>query len=113
MGSRKVNLDVLLAPSPLDVCLGIWARWNALADHQVSHGVANEQDVKEFMRVGEAVDSKVNAMARVHWWAIYRSRGICTAWIFKETVFADALAEAEKILEEKLRKHDDTKKYFN
>ena len=113
MGARKVDLDVLHQMTPMDVCLNIWARWNSLADYQVSTGAGNEQDVKEFMRTGEAVECMINSLSRCQWWAIRKSKGICTAWIFKDTIFADALAEAEAVLDPLMRKHVATRRYFH
>lgn len=111
--ARKIEIKMQPAQCPLDVCLDIWARWSTLSDYQVTTGCANEQDIKDFMRAGEAVEAMINSLTRCQWWAIRKSKGICTAWIFNDTIFADVLCEAEAILEPKMRKHIATRRYFN
>jgi hypothetical protein len=98
---------------PVDKVLDIWADYLRLRDSNEPGGYSNPQDVKDFMRLGEAVEAMVNDLRRHQWWAIRKSRGICTQWIFKDAIYEDALAEAKKKLEEKMRTHIATSKYFN
>ncbi len=108
-----LELEAFQRKDPVDMCLDLWARWNALADHQVSAGHGNPQDTKEFMQAGEAIEAMINGLARREWWAIRKARGICTVWIFKDEYYQDALAEALDILEPKLRMHIATRKFFD
>ena len=111
--ANEIEVRVQPVKKPLDVCLDIWARWSALSDYQITSGCANEQDTKEFMQAGEAIEAMVNSLSRRKWWAIKKSKGICTAWIFNDEVFADVLQEAEALLEPKMRNHVATRRYFN
>lgn len=113
MGIMAMESDAVHEVAPLDVCLNIWARWNSLADYQITSGEGNQQDTKEFMQAGEAIEVMINSLSRMQWWAIRKSKGICTAWIFKDVHFATALAEAEAVLEPKLRKHVATRRHFD
>lgn len=98
---------------PFDVVMGIWAQWMRLKDCQHPTGDGHPQDTKEFMALGEAVTAMLDDVPRVEWWAVMRSRGICTVWRFPESSFADALESAEERLMPKLLKHVATKRYFN
>ncbi len=108
-----VELDAFHRRDPIDVCLDIWARWSRLTDHQASLVEANPQDTKEFMQAGEAMDTMINGLTRHQWWAIRKTKGICTAWIFKDDSYPDALCDAKAALEPKMRKNVYTRKYFN
>lgn len=98
---------------PFDIVMAIWARWMHLKDSQRSEAEGNPQDTKEFMALGEAVSTMVDDLPRLQWWAVLRSRGICTVWRYPHDSLMDALAEAEAILTPKLMKHIATKRYFN
>lgn len=100
------------ADRPFDIVMGIWARWMHLADHQHSEVEGNPQDTKEFMALGEAVSAMVDDLPRVQWWAVLKSRGICTVWRFPNDSLMDALADAEEALMPKLVKHVATRRYF-
>jgi hypothetical protein len=106
---------VAIAPTadrPFDHVMSIWARWMNLKDSQHSDGDGPNQDTKEFMALGEAVMTMVDDLPRQQWWAVLRSRGICTVWRFSETSFPDALAAAEETLMPKFLKNVATKRYF-
>lgn len=105
-------VDTFHAQTPYDVCMGIWTEWMKLADHQHSTGFSHPQDVKEFMAAGLAIDTMVNDLKRHQWWAIRKSRGICTVWNFPNVSLADALTQAEAILTPKMRTNEATKRYF-
>lgn len=98
---------------PFDVVMRIWALWMNLKDAQHSAAEAPSQDTKEFMALGEAVMAMVDDLPRQQWWAVLRSRGICTVWRFNEASFPDALAAAEEALTPKMRKNVATRRYFN
>lgn len=97
---------------PVDKVLSIWADYMSLKDSDEPGGYSDPQDVKDFMRLGEAVDAMVNNLRRHQWWAIRKSRGICTQWIFKDAIYEEALTQAKKILIEKMRAHVATARYF-
>jgi hypothetical protein len=109
---HAVLVEAPKADRPFDIVMGIWARWMRLRDHQHSLSDGNPQDTKEFMALGEAVDVMVDGLPRVQWWAVHRSKGICTVWRFPEVSLMDALADAETTLTPKLMKHVATKRYF-
>jgi hypothetical protein len=100
------------ADSPFVTVMKLWARWNSLADRKESGGWSNPQDVKEFMRTGEAVEAMVYDLPSVNRWAIYRAFGIATVWRFPHLSLPDALLEAETKLTPKLLENVDTKRYF-
>lgn len=109
---RIAIVETLHTQSPYSMLLAIWAQWMRLADHQHSMGDANLQDTKDFMRTAEAVNTMIDDLPRYQWWAIRKSRGICTVWRFPDVRVEDALQKAEDILTPKLRNHIATRRYF-
>lgn len=101
------------ADSPFVTVMKLWARWNTLADRKEAGGFSHPQDVKEFMRTGEAVEAMVNDLPSVNRWAIYRAFGISTVWRFPHLSLPGALIEAEEILTPKMLRNVDVKRYFN
>lgn len=101
-----------VADRPFDVVMGIWANFMRLPDSKRDRSQPLDQDGKEFIALGEAVSTMVDDLPRVQWWAIMRSRGICTVWKFPDRSLADALADAEKALMPKLTTNFATKRYF-
>jgi len=99
--------------SPYNVVMAIWASWQTLKDYQHSDGDGHPQDAKDFMRTGEAVEVMVNDLPREQKWAVYKARGICTAWIFPNLNFADAVAAAEDAILPKMKINLATRRYFN
>jgi hypothetical protein len=110
---RAVLVSAPQADRPFDVVMGIWAQFMRLKDSKPNSHQPLDQDAKEFMALGEAVTVMMDDLTRVQRWAIMRSRGICTVWIFPNTSMPDALADAEETLMPKLQKHVATKRYFN
>ena len=100
------------ADRPFNVVMKLWARWMTLTDRQHAGGWAHPQDVKEFMRAGEAVDTMVNDLPSSHRWAIYRAYGIATVWRFPSLPLADVLIEAEEKLTPRMLRNVDVKRYF-
>lgn len=101
------------ADSPFVVVMKLWARWMTLTDKQQAGGWAHPQDVKEFMRAGEAVDAMVSDLPSSHRWAIYRAYGIATVWRFPALSLADVVIEAEQILTPRMLRNVDVKRYFS
>jgi hypothetical protein len=99
--------------SPYDEIMAIWARWMTLNDSNRSAGFSHPQDVKEFMRTGEAVHVMIENLPRIQWWAIYKARGITTSWMFPNSPIEDVLESAEKILSEKMHNHIALRSYFD
>lgn len=113
MQAQKLAVvDTFHQQTPYDTCMAIWAEWMRLNDQQHSTGFGNPQDVKEFMAAGLAVDTMVNDLKRHQWWAIRKSRGICTVWNFPNVSLEDALRQAEEILTPKMRQNVATRRYF-
>lgn len=98
---------------PVDKVLDIWADYMHLRDSSEPGGYSNPQDVKDFMRLGEAVDAMVNDLRRHQWWAIRKSKGLCTQWIFRDETYERALGQAKEILVAKMRINVATAKYFS
>lgn len=98
--------------SPFNQALAVWASWISLADRQEAGGWSNSQDTKDFMKTGEAVETMINDLPRVQWWAVRKSRGIATVWRFPELSLADAMADAETTLTPKLRNNLATRRFF-
>jgi len=90
-----------------------WARWMTLGDHQHSHGWANPQDVKEFMACGSAVESMIDNLPRIQWWAVRRAFGIATVWRFPDYSYEQALEEAESALSQAMQRNIATRRYFH
>lgn len=111
--ARRQTAETFVELSPYDRVIGIWARWLRLDDKPTSGGDCNLQDVKELMQCGEAVESMVNSLPRAHWWAIRKSRGICTVWNFQNLSFGDVLGEVEQMLVPKLKINLATRKHFH
>jgi hypothetical protein len=101
-----------VADSPFNAVMKTWARWMTLTDQQHSSGLANPQDVKEFMACGEAVDVMVSDLPIHHRWAVRRAYGLATAWIYPERSLAETLVAAEAILSVKMLKNVATRRYF-
>lgn len=99
--------------SPFARAMDVWSRWVALSDQVCSKGDSNLQDTKDFMRAGEAIETMINDLPRHQWWAIRKSRGISTVWLFPNLSILDALEAAEKILTPKMRQHIATRRFFN
>lgn len=99
--------------TPFNHVMDVWARWMRLKDRQHSDGEGNPTDTKEFMQLGEAVNTMVDDLPRLMWWAVYRSKGICTVWRFPDRSLADAMLEAEEKLTPKFMAHIATRRYFD
>ena len=99
--------------TPFNQVMTIWTQWITLRDRNEPGGYAHPQDVKDFMRVGEAVEAMVNDLPRHLWWAIRKSRGISTVWLFPNLSLMDALEEAENKLVPKMQQHIVTRRYFD
>lgn len=108
-----VIVEAPKSDTPFINVMKTWARWMTLADHQHSEGNANPQDVKEFMACGEAVDVMVSDLPIHYRWAVRRTFGLTTAWIYPNTSLADTLVAAELVLSEKMLKNIATRRYFN
>lgn len=110
---RQAVVETLHEQSPFSMVMALWTQWMRLVDQQATSGDANLQDTKDFMRLGEAVDVMINDLPRYQWWAIRKSRGICSVWRFPDVAIEDALLKAEEILTPKMRNHIATRRYFN
>lgn len=106
------EIEHFTQPTPFQKVMEIWRRWNALSDHPVSLADMHPQDTKEFMAAGEAADVMINALPRHLWWAVMKSNGVATVWLFPNLNLADAMCEAEEILSGKMQKHIVTRRYF-
>lgn len=99
--------------TPFTRCMKIWASWITLKDQRNVGGWSHPQDAKEFMRTGEAVETMINDLPRVQWWAVRKAHGVAPAvWRFPETSMADALEQAENTLVPKMRNNIDCRRYF-
>lgn len=103
-----------IKPTPYQICMDIWKRYNALKDIPSDRmgGFDNLQDIKDFMRQGEAIEAMVNDLPMHMRWAVWKSRGVCTCWNFPTVNFAEAVSRAEEILTPKLQQHVALSKYF-
>lgn len=99
--------------TPYENCMRIWTHWAALSDCPTSDGYGNLQDSKEFMRAGEAIDMMIDSLPRHQWWAVRKSRGISTVWLFPHLSLPDVLHAVEMVLTEKMKNNIATRKYFN
>ena len=100
--------------TPYAQVMKIWASWQTLKDRKEAGGFSHPQDAKDFMRTGEAVESFVNDLPTVQWWAVRKAAGVYTAvWRFPNTSLSDALEDAEATLTMKFRNNRDTARYFH
>ncbi len=106
-------LETFFKQTPYNRVMAVWASWITLKDRNEPGGWSNPQDAKEFMRTGEVVEAMINGLPRHQWWAIRKSRGICTVWIFPTLNILDALEAAEITLTTKMKKNADTHRFFN
>lgn len=111
--AQKHENETFIEQTPYNQVLDIWHRWVSLADRVNPDGDANLQDTKDFMRAGEAVEVMINDLPRYQWWAIRKSKGISTVWLFPSLNLLDALDDAEKILTPKMRQHIATRRFFD
>lgn len=98
--------------NPVDEILDVWSYWMRLKDAAFSESLADPCDVKDAMTIAEAVETMVNDLKRHQWWAIRKSRGICSVWIFKDEHYENHLTQAREILEKKMRTHIATRRFF-
>jgi hypothetical protein len=98
--------------TPFNRVMDIWTRWIKLKDNNETGGHSNLQDTKDFMKAGEAVEAMINELPRHQWWAIRKSRGISTVWIFPNISILGALEDAENTLTPKMKNHLATWRYF-
>lgn len=109
---RENEVETFQALTPFNKLMSIWANWNKLRDSGETSGDANLQDTKDFMRTGEAVEAMINNLPRPQWWAIRKSMGISTVWLFPELSLMATLAQAELDLTPKMQNHIATRRYF-
>lgn len=110
---RKLDEVFREKRDPVDEILEVWSYWMHLKDSSSSEPLADLCDAKEAMTIAEAVDCMINDLKRHQWWAIRKSRGFCSVWIFKEEHYEQHLMQAREILEKKMRSHIATRRYFN
>lgn len=99
--------------SPFNKVMKTWARWMTLADHQQSNGWAHPQDVKEFMACGSAVETMIDNLPRIQWWAVRKAFGIATVWRFPEHSYEQVLEEAQRTLSQAMQRSIATRRYFH
>lgn len=109
---KQQDQEAFEAMTPYGKLLTIWTRFYSLSDIQHTNGDSNPQDTKDFMRTGEAVDAMINNLPRHQWWAIRKSRGICTAWNFPSIRLETALEQAEEAMTPKMKIHVACARYF-
>jgi hypothetical protein len=112
MQVARRDSETFIEKSPFNQVMDIWVRFVSLSDRANPDGDSNLQDTKDFMRIGEAVEAMLNELPRHQWWAIRKSKGISTVWLFPNLSILEALEAAEKILTPKMRQHIATRRFF-
>lgn len=112
MQAQQQVAEAPQADSPYNTVLKTWARWMHLDDKQHPSGEAHPQDVKEFMACAEAVETMINDLPRIQWWALRRAHGLATVWRFSEDAYPEALLQAEETLTPRLLRNVATRRYF-
>jgi len=112
MQVARRDTESFIEQTPFNRLMDIWVRYVSLSDRADPDGDSNLQDTKDFMRAGEAVEAMINDLPRYQWWAIRKSRGISTVWLFPNLSILDALDAAEKILTPKMSQHIATRRFF-
>jgi hypothetical protein len=116
---NPLEIEPWITPEPLDICLDYWSTWMGKSDLDLDMQVGSDRDVRcsnphqrRETEIAEAVDAMIQSLKPVERWAIYRSRGISTQWNFPNANFGDSVVQAERALEEKLRKNIATRSLF-
>lgn len=65
---------------------------------------SEEQAESADRALGEEMEKHIFDMEAIHQWAICKRCGISRVWRFPERVFADVLSEAERQLEQRMRR---------
>ena len=111
---EKENITIVAERgTPYQRVMAVWRSWISLADRQEPGGWSHPQDAKDFMRTGEAVETMVNDLPRVQWWAVRKAAGVSPAvWRFPSADYEKELGDAEIALTAKMLRHSDTRRYF-
>jgi hypothetical protein len=117
---RQLRVDPWTEPEPLDYCLECWKAWmvgdadkdlgaktmRGLVGDEDGYGVdLYESQQSRDVRIGAATDAMIEGLSRLHFWAIYKSCSIDTAWKFPNADLLETATEARRLLVEKLKKN--------
>lgn len=114
-------------PDPLDYCLAVWSDWmsdgggrnlgarimGGLVGETDGHGQdLHEDQHSQDMQIAAATDAMIDSLERIHFWAIYASCSIATAWRFPRADLVMTAAEARAELVVKLKRNECTRNLF-
>lgn len=118
--AQPLRVDPWTQPEPLDYCLECWKAWMAgdadkdlgaktmrgLVGDEDGYGVdLYESQQSRDLRIAAATDAMIESLSRLHFWAIYKSCSIDTAWKFPNADLIETAIEARRQLVEKLKKN--------
>jgi hypothetical protein len=119
----QLRVDPWTQPEPLDYCLDCWKEWMAgdadrdlgaktmrgLVGDEDGYGVdLHESQQSRDRRIGAATDAMIESLSRLHFWAIYKSCSIDTAWRFPNADLIETAMEARDALTGKLKNNSCT-----
>lgn len=122
---EDVKKDSFIKRDGLDICLDYWNYFMSKNDSDLGiknqtglqgdgdgYGNDDTSEQRHANKVGEATNAMVNSLLAHERWAIYRSRGLCTQWLFPLLNFLDVLPKAQESLTQKLKINIATCHYF-
>lgn len=120
---HHLRVDPWTQPEPLDYCLECWKEWMAgggsrnlraatmrgLVGDEDGYGVdLHESQQSRDRRIAEATDAMIESLPRLHFWAIYKTCSIDTAWRFPNADLIDTATDARRALTGKLKNNSCT-----
>lgn len=121
MGAIRKIEERFIQQTPLEMCLAIWVNWtkrdnvsNTHRERICDHDEDDTPYIIADIKTAEAVDMLVHSLPRHHQWAVRKSCGISPAvWQYPHLDYLDTLAEAELVLNQKMKKNFACCKYFD
>ena len=107
--------------SGLETCLELWTNlkrrgkyvdeiktMNLMSGEGDGYGDSELLDAQQEVKIAEAVDAEIMSMLQIHWWCIWKARGISSTWRYPSLNYERTLTVALETLESRLRKNSST-----
>jgi hypothetical protein len=122
---EDVKIERVVPQDGLSICLDFWSTWMGQSDSDSGiqgqrtlrgdgDGYGNEDTsrMRHANEIAEATDAMIDGLSMVHRWAIYKSRGLATAWRFPNADYMHTAQAAQAALIVKLKINVATGRYF-